>query len=158
MRGNSRSRKRDACRYEIEAAIDVYVRFENLVAAHLLIFAAQEIMSVLAKKSFPPTFNYRNHRIGLIPDKTVKEAWDTHFNFFKHGTRDHSATIYLNPMFTEIVILTAINDWVVLFGEATNKMIAYGVLRPQSSRFRDRAIAGDGQDSGRKVSGARRPD
>jgi hypothetical protein len=104
--------RRDAARSELDAAIRNFFLEEDLVAAHLLGWAALDVISDVAKAWAKNTLRDAVAR-KLPPEmaKAWRKAERDHYNFMKHANRDPDRSIQLSPEMTAFVIQGACRDY-----------------------------------------------
>lgn len=120
--------KLDAARRQLETAIRLYFHNGDPVSIHTLTAAAYNVIrDITGKRGAPPM---------LLKDKifeVVKPEYQTEFrnlinkaeNFFKHGDKDHEATLVFNPLLTEILLLDACSQYLQITGEDLPLFVVY---------------------------------
>lgn len=127
VNGTSAVSKIDACRAEIDGAIDLYCRFQNHVGAHVLVCAASELLEVIKTKSeFGPSV--LRAFIDTMPPETqgfLKEALAYHYNFLKHGMKDYEDVSHHDPRSTEWRLFLLAVEYAQVVGAPTPKQLAF---------------------------------
>lgn len=115
------------CRGEIEAAIDVLVIDENLVAAHVLASAAHEVMRGHAKRIGA---DLRADMLSilkpLVPgrEKMFIDTMLKPYNAMKHSTASDVA-VTVHPSLVEATLFCAMQEFGSLFGYLSGKMVLF---------------------------------
>lgn len=111
---------------QLDSAIRNLVLDEDIVAAHLLGWAALDVISDVATGLGRATV--RGGMTALMSPE-VRKAWRRaerdHYNFMKHADRDPERTIRLAPDLTTFAIYVACRDYVKTFDDSTPVMAVY---------------------------------
>lgn len=110
--------KGEACRRQLETAIDLYFAEGDEVSIHTLVCAARDIANVLAGDK-PRGLNLAKEiLVGVVPDKhdVVFDKLAEAYNFFKHASRDPTATVFFNQSSTELLLLDACSAFEAAIG------------------------------------------
>jgi hypothetical protein len=123
---NTSLSRRDVAQSELNAAIRNFFLDQDLIAAHLLAWAALDVVSDLAKGRGRSTLRagMRHHMTGVV-EKLWSRVERDHYNFMKHADRDPDRTVRVLPEMTAFAIYTACRDFQAVFGINTPSMAIY---------------------------------
>lgn len=111
---------------QLDAAVRNLVLDEDIVAAHLLGWAALDVISDVAAGLGRETV--RGGMTALMSPE-LRKAWRRaerdHYNFMKHADRDPDRTIRLAPDLTTFALYVACRDYVKTFDDSTPVMAVY---------------------------------
>ena len=121
--------KVDAARRQLDLAIELYFRSADSVSIHTLASAAGNILSALCKANSRGRSLAKDWSFLSRPElrKTMHDAVHSLENFFKHGSKDPSATVSLDPKITELLLFDACYMHQSLTGESSTLMLAFTV-------------------------------
>lgn len=112
--------RQDVARQQLEAAIRDLFLSHDLVAAHLLGWAALDVIADVAKTHSRPTL--RGAAEALM-DPHFRKVWRRaerdHYNFLKHADRDPQRKARLLPAMTTFALYIACRDYLAAFDEST---------------------------------------
>jgi hypothetical protein len=118
--------RRNVAQTELDGAIRNFFIEADLIAAHLLGWAALDVISDLAKARGRTTLRVKMKR---LMNSTMQKQWSRverdHYNFMKHADRDPDRTVRLLPSLTAFAIYTACRDFLAVFGTNTPSMAIY---------------------------------
>ncbi len=118
----------DIVRSELEAAIQMFVTHQNLVAAHLLTHAAHELMRANAKSRGIRLDADIHSLLREVAPKHAKDAIDAFqwaYNGIKHFKSEVDGNITFHPKYVELEIWLCIGDYTSLFKGLTDIMQIY---------------------------------
>ena len=119
--------RRQVAREEIETSIDLIVEEGSPVSAHLLAWAAIDVLRGVAMNRGEETFLERLETI--IRDEKIK-VWRSvlrsHYTFAKHADRDPEREVEdFNPESTHLTLLAAITDYGTIYKQLTLPMYLF---------------------------------
>lgn len=125
-RPGERVTRHQLARRELEAAIRNLFFDEDVIAAHILVWSALEVVTDVGKA--------RN--IGTLRDQmssnmteSVRRQWKRiehdHYNFMKHADRDPDRVIRLTPEMTVFALYVACSDYRRVFGDPSLAMAVF---------------------------------
>jgi hypothetical protein len=144
----------ETCVAELDGAVDLLVRFENLAAAHLLAAAATELIRKRAAKLKIAIQNDILERIGGLDDTTrqhIKYALDHTYNGMKHSNGTEGVNVYFRPEFVKFHLLLAIEMFQATFRDMTPKMAVFKAWALLGAADEHRAIRAFLDSSGIEV-------
>jgi hypothetical protein len=118
----------DIVRSEIEAAIEMFINHQNMVATHLLTNAAHELMRANARSKGVVLDADLHEIFRRITPKLAKGAIDTlqwGYNGLKHFKSEVEGNITLNTRHTTVALWLCVGDYVGLFKSSTDIMRLY---------------------------------
>lgn len=116
-----------ACRLEIEAAIDLLVIDENLIAAHLLASAAHDVMRGHARRvGAAPRLDMASILRPLFPghEKAFADYLLRPYNAMKHSL-DSDVAVTVHPSWVEATVFLATQQFGSLFDHLSGKMVLF---------------------------------
>jgi hypothetical protein len=117
-----------ACKTEIDGAVDLFIRHQNLAGAHVLASAAHEIIRGVAKREGVLLPNDMPRLLSSLDKKKLEAvlyALNHPYNALKHTNGDRNSIVHFNPEFFEITLLMACVDYQVLFRDLSVNMMLY---------------------------------
>jgi len=118
--------RKDAARLELDASVRNFFLNEDLIAAHLLAWAALDVISDVGKARGVRTLR---KMMSEKADENTRKAWSKaerdHYNFMKHADRDPDRTVRLLPDMTTFAMYTACRDYLAVFGDNTSSMAIF---------------------------------
>ena len=124
---SERLTKRAAIRAEVDTAIELFLSHRDHVSAHVLAWAATEILRGIAKAKNQETFQQSLET--SIKSDGVKEwrNWiKKSYNFAKHADRDPIEVIEaFRPESTSFALFGACCDYHMIFGQRTWPMVVF---------------------------------
>jgi hypothetical protein len=118
--------RRHAAQCELDGAIRNFLLDEDLIAAHLLGWAAMDVISDVAKARGRSTLRAATKRGLVAAGQTLWSRVERdHYNFMKHADRDPDCTVRLLPELTAFAIYTACRDFLAVFETNTPSMAIY---------------------------------
>jgi hypothetical protein len=118
----------ETCIAELDGAVDLLVRFENLAAAHLLASAATELIRKRAAKLKIVIESDILERTKFLDDATrqhIKYAIDYAYNGLKHSNGSDGVNVYFRSEFVQFHLLLAIEMYQATFQDVTPKMAVF---------------------------------
>ncbi len=119
--------RRFAARSQIETSIDLFLRHSDYVSAHVLAWAAVEMLRGVAKAQGKETFHERME--DYIKEEHLKEWRDilkNHYNFAKHADRDPERILDdFRPELTSWVIFAGCLDYPKIYSQRTWPMLVF---------------------------------
>jgi hypothetical protein len=115
--------RQEAAAAELNAAIRSLFLHEDMVAAHLLGWAALDIVSDVGKARGVKTFR---SSLASKMSPSMLSAWKKaerdHYNFLKHADRDPLRRVKLHPEMTLFALYMAVRDYQAVFNASTYTM------------------------------------
>jgi hypothetical protein len=118
----------ETCVAELDGAVDLLVRFENLAAAHLLASAATELIRKRAAKLKIVIESDILERTKGLDDTTrqhIRYAIDHAYNGLKHSSGADGVSVYFRPEFVQFHLLLAVEMYQATFQDLTPKMAVF---------------------------------
>lgn len=119
--------RRQVAREEIETSIDLILEAQSLIAAHLLAWAAVDVLRGVAEVTGRETL-HGNLEAAVRPEmlKSWRSALRDHYNFAKHADKDpHRVVEDFNPDTTHMVLLAAVTGYGTLYQQLTLPMYLF---------------------------------
>ena len=111
---------------QLDAAIRDFFLYDDLVSAHLLAWAALDVITDVAKATGKTTIR---SLMRANMSTTVAKAWSKaerdHYNFMKHADRDPHRMVRLIPEMSAFALYIACRDYLKTFGEGSLFMAVY---------------------------------
>lgn len=119
------SRQQTAQR-QLDSAIRDLFLYGDLISAHLLAWAALDVITDVAKATRKSTIRtlMRKHMSDALAKAWIKAERD-HYNFMKHADRDPHRRVSLIPEMSAFALYIACRDFLKIFGETSALMATY---------------------------------
>ncbi len=118
----------DAARAELDGAVDLFVRFANLAATHVLASAAHEVVRSAARRNrveLPHDILNLTSHLDEETRELVRYAMTHAYNSLKHSSGREEERAYFHPKFVETHLVIVIDNYQTVFRDISPKMLLY---------------------------------